>query len=82
MEFPVEENPRKRRRRRKHSGRKHARRHNRRSRRHGRRRGRKGFRKNAKMIKAFWRKHRAKIMKISPKKRFKYVWSHIKRGAC
>lgn len=67
--------------RRKHHSkvRKHARRARKSARRHkGKRRGG----SSARMIKAFWRKHRAKIMKISPKKRFKFVWSQIKRGSC
>lgn len=69
--------------RRKGRGRKHSSKSRSRARKGSRRSRRgKGIRKYGGLVKAFWRKHRAAIMKHAPKKRFKYVWSRIKKGKC
>lgn len=38
------------------------------------------IRQTAAKVKAVWKKHRAQLMKLAPKKRFKKVWQIIRSG--
>jgi len=45
----------------------------------GRRKPSAGFRKSAGLMKAVWRKHRAALMRMSPKRRFKAAWAFARK---
>lgn len=65
---------------RKHGGKRHRRKYSgARKGRKGRRKVSAGFKRSGSMMKRVWSKHRAALMKISPKRRFKAAWAFARK---
>lgn len=66
---------------RKHGGKRHRRKYSgaRKARKGSRRKMSAGFKRSGSMMKRVWSKHRAALMKISPKRRFKAAWAFARK---